>query len=350
MTVRLKKARPARRPGPRARAFIAGLPGRAELLRRQAEGACDVVYESVADLRVPVHSVTGRPKDQASAIEKTIKKAYGLPARQMTDLVGVRVITYYSSDVDEVVARLRGSFKVHPDPGKSPDKRVELDVREFGYRSVHLVVQATGGQLTRQPDLRDLWFEIQVRSLLEHSWAEIEHDVAYKSGSARDRDLVRRFSSMAAVLEVVNTGFEELRTAQRRVAALHADNYAAGLGMELPLDAARLSALMHALLPLPPGWHEGPESPETPQHMAARVVDVLGFAGVREGNTLRAKLESVQLSEDLGEYAAFAGLASDQVSHVTRLLLVIGRHDPTLLTDCFPLESADPSLAEVLKL
>ncbi|HEY5436346.1 MAG TPA: hypothetical protein VIK13_14010 [Candidatus Limnocylindrales bacterium] len=309
-----------------------------------------MVTETLDDLRIPIHSVTGRPKEQGSAIEKTIKKGYGLPSIQMTDLVGVRVITYYAKDVDQVVPRLRASLTVHPDPRKSPDKRVELDVREFGYSSVHLVVQATGGQLTRYPALRDRWFEVQVRGILEHSWAEIEHDIVYKSGTARERGLVRRFSAMAAVLEVVNSSFEELRVAQREVAALHAANYSAGRGFDMPLDAARLAALMHSLLPRSPGWHEGPDSPGTTQHMAARMVDALAFAGVRNGDDLRARITANQVGDDVAEYATAASLASDDVSHVTRLLLMLGRQDPSLLGDCFPWEAGDAYLAAVLGL
>jgi ppGpp synthetase/RelA/SpoT-type nucleotidyltranferase len=288
--------------------------------------------------------VTARHKDTASAIEKTIRKGYGLPSQQMTDLVGVRVVTYYASDVDTIVARLKASLELHPDRRKSPDKRVELDVREFGYRSVHLVVRGQGGQLTRHPILRGRWFEVQVRSILEHSWAEIEHEIVYKSGATRDDAITRRFSSMAAVLEMVDDGFEDLREAQKAVAAAHSANYSAGLEFDERLDAARLAAIMSVLKPDEPGWHEGPASLETAPNMAARMVDALAFAGVRTGSELRDLLASASLTDDVAEYATAASITVEQVSHVTHLMLLLGGVDRALLSDCFPGESVDPAL------
>lgn len=349
MTTRMA-TRAAKRPGLRARSFVAGYPRRLEALKRQAISACELIDEIVKGIEVPIHSVEARPKDEASAIEKIIKKGYGLPSIQITDLVGVRVICYYASDVDDVASGLKKSVEVHPDPTKSPDKRTELDVREFGYRSVHLVIRATGGQLTRHPALRDLWFEVQIRSILEHSWAEIEHDVVYKSGSARDDALIRRFSSLAAVLELTNSGFEGLRSAQRAIAAGHSTEYAAGLGYGSVLDAARLAGLMHVLLPDNPGWHGGPDSRQVAPHMAARMVDVLRFAGINNGSDLQRALGAKQLENDVADYAVQAGATALQVSHVTHLLLVIGRLDPSLVTDCFPRESTDPSIGSILGL
>jgi hypothetical protein len=56
--------------------------------------------------------------------------------------------------------------------------------------------------------LRKRWFEIQVRSLLEHAWAEIEHEIVYKSGITQPDAVRRRFAALAGSLELFDSEFE----------------------------------------------------------------------------------------------------------------------------------------------
>jgi ppGpp synthetase/RelA/SpoT-type nucleotidyltranferase len=100
----------------------------------------------------------------------------------MSDQLGARVICYYDEDVDKIADALRAGLEV--DESRSVDKRTDLRSREFGYKSVHLVARITPSD-ARNPQyvlLRGQCFEIQVRSILEHTWAEIEHEIRYKSG------------------------------------------------------------------------------------------------------------------------------------------------------------------------
>lgn len=121
------------------RSFIAkyrkGLP---ELHRRSyiAERA---VREAIDIPLLDIHAVFSRPKDPESLRMKLIEKSYSDPESQVTDKIGVRVITYYSTDVDKVVEAIKGRFEV--DLKRSVDKRQKLGLRDFGYRSVHLIVR-----------------------------------------------------------------------------------------------------------------------------------------------------------------------------------------------------------------
>ena len=56
-------------------------------------------------------------------------------------------------------------------------------------------------------------FEIQIRSILQHAWAEIEHDLGYKSEAAIPRDIRRRFSRLAGLLEIADDEFLGIRNA-----------------------------------------------------------------------------------------------------------------------------------------
>ena len=131
------------------------------------------------------------------------------------------------------------------------DKRGELNVREFGYRSVHLIVQARlkGMEGPAAEPLRDHWFEIQVRSVLEHAWAEIEHEVVYKSGVVYPDDVVRDFANIAAQLEALDQRFLALRAEKAKLAVAYRDSYQQGHELDEDLDAARLSGLMAVARP-----------------------------------------------------------------------------------------------------
>src|ERR1035437_5967059 len=148
--------------------------------QQAALAAKSAVESELVDLGVLIHLVTARAKSPDSLRAKLRKKRYKRPERQLTDCIGVRVITYYRDDVDRVATRLSERLEVNTT--KSVDKRIDLGLRKFGYSSVHLIARLKRGGSLATTYLRDRWFEIQIRSILEHSWAEIEHELVYKAG------------------------------------------------------------------------------------------------------------------------------------------------------------------------
>lgn len=159
---------------------------------------------------IEILSVSGRAKTTESFAEKIERKGYSNPAQQMTDLCGIRIITYIEDDVDKVCAIIEKSFKVHFD--KSLNKSDELEVDRFGYRSVHFVCDL-GKKRTGLPEY-DLYegmlFEVQVRTVLQHAWAEIEHDRSYKFSGALPSPLKRRLHLIAGMLELADREFNSI--------------------------------------------------------------------------------------------------------------------------------------------
>jgi putative GTP pyrophosphokinase len=158
---------------------------------------------------IVVHSVGGRVKSEKKLLDKY--KREDKDYRKLDDIkdqVGIRIITYYEDQVDPVSEIISREFQIIP--GHSVDRRNQ-DPDRFGYQSVHHVCTHSTQRLALREyrQLAGIDFELQIRSILQHAWAEMEHD-AYDRGSV-PRDLRRRFSRLAGLLELADSEFIELR-------------------------------------------------------------------------------------------------------------------------------------------
>lgn len=173
----------------------------------------DIVDAAIDKEDINIHSITYRAKDTEKFAEKIEKeeKEYSDPLKEITDLSGVRVITYFPKDVDSIIPLIEGAFEVDED--NTVDKRKLLDPDRFGYSSVHYVVLLDKQRLKQieYSKFKGLKCEIQIRTILQHAWAEIEHDIAYKSQRDIPRELIRRFSILSGLLELADKEFESIR-------------------------------------------------------------------------------------------------------------------------------------------
>ncbi len=153
-----------------------------------------------------------RIKDSGSLSEKIHRKGDKYKSlSDITDIGGVRIITYYANDVDRVAELIEREFKV--DNENSIDKRKTLEPNVFGYLSLHYVIclDDRRAALPEYENLEDLKIEVQIRSILQHSWAEMEHDMGYKSNIEVPKEIVRDFSRLAGLLEIADKEFQEIR-------------------------------------------------------------------------------------------------------------------------------------------
>lgn len=160
---------------------------------------------------ISIHQITHRVKSKQSLSLKIVKKNYKYKNFQdITDILGIRIITYFEDDIDLIEAILNKEFKV--DKENTIDKR-NVDIDKFGYRSVHYILQLNSDRtrLSEYKTYKNLKFEIQVRSILQHSWAEIEHDLGYKGINEVPLSAKRTFYRAAALLEQVDIEFIKLR-------------------------------------------------------------------------------------------------------------------------------------------
>lgn len=160
---------------------------------------------------IPVHLVECRTKSVASFREKITRasKSYIEPLVELTDLSGIRLITYYQDDADAVASLIQQEFLVQSTSGMndlpSPG--------EFGYRSVHFVVKLSDARaaLAEWGGLGGLTAEIQVRTVLQHAWAAISHKLQYKREQDIPQTLRRKLSRLSALFEIADDEFFALK-------------------------------------------------------------------------------------------------------------------------------------------
>lgn len=161
---------------------------------------------------IPVHSVTSRTKDTDSFSKKLKEKGKGYKIfSDVTDLSGVRIICYFAGQVDEVAEIIKSNFIIHHE--LSIDKRKTLDPDRFGYLSLHHVVELSEdrARLPEYERFKILLCEVQIRSILQHAWAEIEHDLGYKAPIEVPRESRRRFCRLASLLELADDEFDGIK-------------------------------------------------------------------------------------------------------------------------------------------
>jgi predicted RNase H-like nuclease/ppGpp synthetase/RelA/SpoT-type nucleotidyltranferase len=163
-------------------------------------------------------SITGRTKTVASFAGKAARRAedgtliYADPLRDITDQLGVRVITYVLSDVAAVADLMADQVVVKDDRDMG---QVTASQGRFGYSSRHLLI-ALDAARESQPayeQLRGRVASLQIRTVLQHAWAEFEHDIRYKGTVPAEhvREFDRRFTLAAGLLELADREFSTIR-------------------------------------------------------------------------------------------------------------------------------------------
>ncbi len=204
---------------------------------RLAEEIPQRLRSFLADSGIVVAAIEHRIKTEAS-LEGKLRQKGGKYAdiRDVTDILGLRIITFYVDDVDKVASVLERLFEI--DWENSVDKRKAHEIDSFGYLSLHYICRAPVSLLCDEslPELNQIRFEVQMRTVLQHAWANMNHDTGYKSGVDIPVVYRRSLSRLAGILELVDDEFSRIRIElsdyRRRIRGL----VSSGNLDEVPLD------------------------------------------------------------------------------------------------------------------
>jgi len=188
------------------------------LYRDFAETVRDILSAALDAAAIRYHSIEARAKSVASFGAKAVSRdpndperpKYENPLEDITDLAAARVITFLPSILSSVDSVVLEQFELV----EKQDKRDELLHGErFGYQSIHYVVRLRPERmgLPEYSRFAGLTVEIQARTILQHAWAEMEHDIAYKSPTVIPATVRRRFAALAGMLEIADREFEAIQ-------------------------------------------------------------------------------------------------------------------------------------------
>jgi len=190
---------------------------------KKAEEARENITKALIDLmEKAVHplpsrpTVKGRAKEFESYYKKYLKLLKETPGTEplITDLIALRIICPFLDDQTAVERLIREHFTVT----ELDRKGAHFSFKEFGYESIHLLVEIP-------PDLASKWgdcgvktAEVQIRTILQDAWAEVEHELVYKAEfTPFDDPMKRRLAAVNASLSLADSIFQEIRVYQRQL-------------------------------------------------------------------------------------------------------------------------------------
>lgn len=195
-----------------------------EFCTRYPNAAADflgAIEDVLSDAGLTYDHVTARVKEWRSLRSKSRKRRpdgtlmYPHPWQDIHDLIGMRVTTYHSTEIPRIIEALTEVFEVRRSVDKTAQTRVS---GSFGYGSHHLILRVPPARVA--PVLQAYAgreFEVQIRTVLQHAWAEFEHDIRYKRRGNTGKlapEVDRAFTLAAGLIELADQQFDLIAAQQ----------------------------------------------------------------------------------------------------------------------------------------
>ncbi|MFD1007248.1 GTP pyrophosphokinase [Oceanisphaera ostreae] len=235
---------------------------------------------------IKFHLIDGRTKTIESFQEKIRKpnKFYENPLKQLTDLSGVRVIVYYHDDVEKVANVLVKEFQVVEK--EVSHQASEYNPEQFGYISLHYIVKIglDRAELSEWKMYESLLVEVQIRTVLQHSWTSISHALQYKNEVDVPKSLRRKLNRLAGLFELADEQFIDIRHESEDARQEASAQILAG-NNHIPIDPISLREFINSwgalegivdfMLSVEFSFEDPPHAPHRDEHYEEQ--DYLGF-------------------------------------------------------------------------
>lgn len=172
------------------------------------EEVCHVIERELEKVDFKIHSIDSRIKTIESIITKAKSKGILDSISQLFDIVGIRIVCLLISDLEQISDLVHRKFRVI-----SYDDKVNASEDVFGYMSLHLICQMpdeyTG---PRYDEIKDISFEIQIRTISMHAWATMSHYLEYKGDWDVPAELRKSLNALSAIFYLADRQFASFYT------------------------------------------------------------------------------------------------------------------------------------------
>jgi putative GTP pyrophosphokinase len=143
---------------------------------------------------------------------RLLKTEAGRPL--ITDLMGIRIVCPFIEDLLLVENLIKEHFEV-----TEVDRKEHSNAfKEFGYEAVHLLIRIPADIARVRGDTGSDVAEIQIRTVLQDAWAEVEHEIFYKAEfNPIDTPMKRKLAAVNASLTLADSVFQEIRDYQKKL-------------------------------------------------------------------------------------------------------------------------------------
>lgn len=274
----------------------------------------------------PEPKITSRVKDRNECIRKFDRKyrdvleSAGVQYTikdHISDLIGVRVVCIYESDIELVSDILRKHFTVIEETDKS--RQIEDTENSFGYKGLHLDLKLNSARqkLPEYNGIDSQRFEVQIRTLVQDAWSEVDHKLKYKRQTPNE--IQRRISRLAALFELADQEFEAVRDLSNELE-------------ELALDKSKEIDEVHSALDLV-GFLRVAEEYFPGVHMYGEPLEnLLGdIRGAKDSLTVAEFRGALDAGlDEIRKYMAYLSQLGHSMSPFTQIRHALYRYQPTV--------------------
>jgi putative GTP pyrophosphokinase len=198
-------------------------PPAQEAMRKEYEKYNDIRHNIVNEIKEYVEKlliesnsnpvVSGRIKNFSSYYEKYLRLLKGdVKDPIITDLLGIRIICPFIEDLSVIEEIIKNNFNI-----LETERKGHYNFKEFGYESTHLLIKIPKDIIAKYGNPGTNLVEIQIRTILQDAWAEVEHEIVYKAEfSPFDEPMRRKLAAVNASLSLADIIFQEIRSYQRK--------------------------------------------------------------------------------------------------------------------------------------
>ncbi|BBU19993.1 (p)ppGpp synthetase [Acinetobacter sp. BEC1-S18-ESBL-01] len=187
-------------------------------LLNQAKNAFIAIINALLIDEFPIAAVSGRVKSREECVKKfslkyqTVLEEQNTPYEikdHITDLIGLRIVSLYETDVSKIKDALAKEFEVI----EVTDKISAMEAREdsFGYKGLHVDLKLKSPRVEMKEYKRysNLRFEVQIRTIIQDAWSVLDHKIKYKKSIPIS--MKRRINTLAALFELADREFYNIK-------------------------------------------------------------------------------------------------------------------------------------------